>query len=286
MPSGEEIQRALTGFVGRWHDYEGTEKSEAQTFLNELFSCYGSDRRELGAEFEFFAQGAGFMDLHWPEVCLVEMKRSTVPVHTAQSQAERYWRASADPASERSAVRFIVICNFRELQVWDFHRNPNQPAVTMPLVELPDRYEALTFLAGSALEPNFIEHYRELTAEAAKAVAGVYHSLRDRAAAPPTEIHRFILRSVWCMFAEDLLLLDGYPFTETLREVRAEPSRSAASVGWLFTVLDQDIGLTKLYNAVGEGAWADLKALHRDLVQRLTDLNRAISQGERTYSPF
>lgn len=239
MPSGEEIQRALGEFVDRWHDYDGTEKAEAQTFLNELFACYGSDRRELGAEFEFYSQGAGFMDLHWPEVCLVEMKRSTVPVHTAQSQAERYWRASADPERDRSAVRFIVICNFRDLQVWDFHRNPNQPAITMPLMELPDRYEALAFLAGSVLEPNFTEHYRELTAEATKSVAEVYHSLRDRAAAPPTEIHRFILRSVWCMFAEDLLLLDGYPFTETLREVRADPSRSAASLGWLFTVLDQ-----------------------------------------------
>ncbi len=239
MPSGEEIQGALRGFVAKWQDYTGTEKSEAQTFLNELFACYGSDRRELGAEFEFFVPGAGYMDLHWPEVCLVEMKAPSVAVETARPQAERYWRASADSVADRSAVRFIVICNFRDLQVWDFHRNPNQPAATFSLAELPDRYEALSFLASPAIEPNFTDHHRELTADAAKAVAEVYHSLRNRAAAPPTEIHRFVLRSVWCMFAEDLLLLDGYPFTETLRGVRSDPSRSAADLGWLFTVLDQ-----------------------------------------------
>lgn len=35
--SGEQIQAALTAFVGRWKGYEGTERAEAQTFLNELF---------------------------------------------------------------------------------------------------------------------------------------------------------------------------------------------------------------------------------------------------------
>jgi hypothetical protein len=68
-----------------------------------------------------------------------------------------------------------------------------------------------------------------------------------------------------------------------------------------------DIGLTKLYNAMDDGAYADLKALHRELdeavaacygwpksiaqndaelVARLTELNRQISTGERPYEPF
>jgi len=31
--SGEEIQRALRSFVGRWREYTGSERAEAQTFL-------------------------------------------------------------------------------------------------------------------------------------------------------------------------------------------------------------------------------------------------------------
>ncbi|HEY0950583.1 type IIL restriction-modification enzyme MmeI [Nocardioides sp.] len=71
--------------------------------------------------------------------------------------------------------------------------------------------------------------------------------------------------------------------------------------------LAEGIGLTKLYNAVDEGAWADLKALHRELdvavadcygwpasvaqddreiVRRLTELNQEISEGRRAYAPF
>jgi hypothetical protein len=41
MRSGEEIQAALRLFAARWRDYAGTERAEAQTFLNELLACYG-----------------------------------------------------------------------------------------------------------------------------------------------------------------------------------------------------------------------------------------------------
>jgi len=71
--------------------------------------------------------------------------------------------------------------------------------------------------------------------------------------------------------------------------------------------LEHDIGLTKLYNLMDDGGFADLRALHKtldeavaaaygwpksvaqdpkELVARLTDLNRAISLDERPYSPF
>jgi hypothetical protein len=69
----------------------------------------------------------------------------------------------------------------------------------------------------------------------------------------------------------------------------------------------QQIGLTTLYNRMDDGAYADLKALHKTLdeavaacygwpkkvaqddaalVARLSDLNRAIVTGERPYHPF
>ena len=48
MPSGEEIQADLRAFVTRWADYSRTERAEAQTFLNELLSCYGVDRVQVG----------------------------------------------------------------------------------------------------------------------------------------------------------------------------------------------------------------------------------------------
>ncbi|WP_248583034.1 DNA methyltransferase [Nocardioides sp. InS609-2] len=239
MPSGEEIQRALAGFVDTWRGYAGTEKSEAQTFLNELFACYGSERRELGARFEHFEQHAGFMDLFWPGICIVEMKAPTVPVATARAQIQRYWTESADFDADVGAARWIVICNFREFEIWEPGRFPTRAVTTFSLSDLPDRYDALAFLSGPTVEPNFTEHYRELTKEAAKTVAETYQALVGRAAAPGPVLQRFILQSVWCMFAEDLGMLDGFPFQSTLNELRREPDRSAAELGLLFRVLNQ-----------------------------------------------
>lgn len=239
MPSGEEIQCALRAFVDDWRGYSGSEKGEAQTFLNGLFSCYGSDRRELGAVFEHFAPAAGFMDLFWPGVCIVEMKAPTVPVATAKQQIERYWRESADFESGIPAARWIVICNFRSFAVWEPGRFPNDAVAEFDLDQLPDRFDALAFLAGPSVEPSFTEHFQELTKEAAKAVAEVYHSLTERNAARPQDIQRFIMQSVWCMFAEDLGMLDAFPFQSTLNDIRSQPERSAAELGHLFRVLNE-----------------------------------------------
>ena len=88
--SGAELQRALTEFVRRWSGYSGSERAEAQTFLNELFAAYGSDRQSVGARFEDFRSSAGFMDLHWPGIMIVEMKAPGIALEKAADQRDRY----------------------------------------------------------------------------------------------------------------------------------------------------------------------------------------------------
>jgi len=71
--------------------------------------------------------------------------------------------------------------------------------------------------------------------------------------------------------------------------------------------VEHNLGLTKLYNLMDEGGFQDLKKLHKDLdeavteaygwprsvaqdkaelVRRLRDLNREITEGKRPYAPF
>jgi hypothetical protein len=70
--TGEEVQRRLVDFARKWSLFDGSERSEAQTFLNELFACFGTDRVDAGARFEEPQQGK-FVDLLWPRRCLIEM---------------------------------------------------------------------------------------------------------------------------------------------------------------------------------------------------------------------
>jgi hypothetical protein len=238
--SGLEIQAALTAFVAKWSGFSGTEKAEAQTFLNELFACYGSDRSEVGALFEDFATSAGFMDLHWPGVLIVEMKAPSVAIEKARDQRQRYWLESSNPAGGIPAARWVIACNFHEFEIWEPGRFPGEARARFTLAELPDRYDSLLFLQSETIEPVFAEHRRELTTDAARHIADLYTSLADRAAAPIDEIQRFTMQLVWCLFAEDLGMLDGYPLQATILELLASSQPdSARDIGYLFELLNQ-----------------------------------------------
>lgn len=240
MRSGAEIEAALAAFVTRWGSYSGSERSEAQTFLNELFDAYGTDRKAVGALFEDFKSSAGFMDLHWPGHLIVEMKKPGVPLAKADDQRIRYWQESSDAAAGIPAARWVVLCNFHEFEVWEPGRFPKEPRLRLTLEQLPDRFEAFLFLQQGQIEPVFNEQRRELTAEAAEHVAQLYTSMADRGAAPVEEIQRFTMQLVWCMFAEDLKLLDGLPLSHAVETILRDPQlNSTRELDYLFGLLNK-----------------------------------------------
>jgi hypothetical protein len=137
--SGPEIQSALHTFVGRWSGYQGSEIGEAQTFLNELIRCYGIDRLAAGMQFEHIIPGAGRADMFWPGRALVEMKAPDHSAHLddAQPQAERYWRLSDASDGSYPMVRYVVLCSFHRIIIWDMHQTLTRPMANLALDELP-----------------------------------------------------------------------------------------------------------------------------------------------------
>jgi hypothetical protein len=269
--TGAEIKVALDAFVTRWSGYAGTERAEAQTFLNDLFACYGSDRKDVGARFEEFKTSSGFMDLFWPEVLIVEMKHPKQPLERAADQRERYWRESADQAAGIGAARYVLACNFHDFELWEPGRFPGTPLATFTLEELPDRYDLLQFLSDPSRQAVVLEHRRELTTEAARHIAQLYESLKDRSAAPVDEIQRFTMQAVWCFFAEDLGMLDGYPLQSIVNDLltQAHPD-SARDIGYLFTLLNQKTNRNRT------GLYAGTRYVNGDLFTKpaMVALNR------------
>ncbi len=238
MPlTGEEIRARLTAFAARWSVYDRSERAEAQTFLNELFECYGTRRGDV-ATFEEPQEGR-FLDLIWPRVCIVEMKapKEAKKLAAHREQALDYWRNSADPATNTPAPPYLVLCAFRRLEVWEPGRYPNAPRLVLDLIDLPDQYDALLFLAGG--EPVFQGGQAALTREAVVHLVDLYERLSDRLAAGHEVLRDFLLQSVWCLFAEDLGQIPGHRFTSVLDELIASPKRSSADeLGQLFQWLN------------------------------------------------
>ncbi|SCE78950.1 Methyltransferase domain-containing protein [Micromonospora haikouensis] len=241
MRNGEQIRAALTKFVARWQTYAGTERSEAQTFLNELFECYGRNRKDAGAVFEDAHSSTGIMDLHLPGQLIVEMKapKESTRLDQHRKQALDYWHNSADVTTSRPAPQFVVLSSFHRFEIWEPGKYPNAPLLTFGLEELPDRYESLMVLAGE--EPLFHPgSNKELTRTAATAVAKVYLDLLERQAAPPEAIQRFIMQMVWLFFAEDFDMVEGRPTEQTLGFLaqHGDVWSSYLMLGGLFTSLN------------------------------------------------
>jgi MmeI, N-terminal domain/MmeI, helicase spacer domain len=238
MPlTGEEIRANLTRFVAHWSVRDGYERGEAQTFLTELFACYGKKLSHV-AKFEQFQSG-GFVDLIWPRVCIFEMKSASEAGRLAKhrEQALGYWREAADIERGIPAPDYVVLCAFQRFEIWEPGRFPSAPRVKFDLDELPDRYTSLLFLTGD--EPVFNARQEGVTLEAVGKLAEIFQQLEKRGEGDPQSRRRFLLQAVWCMFAEDLGQIPGQGFTRVVDDLIANPRRSSADdLGRLFEYLD------------------------------------------------
>ncbi len=236
--SEERIRANLAAFAARWGGREWGERQNAQTFLNELFACFGTDRREV-AEFERYEAGE-FYDLLWPGHCLIEMKSTSekdrLSVH--REQALRYWEHAADDERGIPSPQYVVLCAFHRFEIWEPGKFRRQPRVAFDLVELPDRLESLLFLVGD--EPLFTANRADVSLEVAQKLRALLESLDERGEGGADERHLFVLQCVWCMFAEDLGEIPNQAFTRVfdglLREVRRS---SRDDIGGLFRVLNE-----------------------------------------------
>jgi hypothetical protein len=230
--SGDEVRSNLEKLVAKWTDYSGSERAEAQTFLNELLACYGTDRMKVGARFEA-RSGAGFMDMIWPGVCIVEMKRPSEAANLDQHRAQAfgYWQEVSRETG--NAGRFVVVCAFQQFEVFSPGTFWDRPVASFSLAELPDRYRTLDFLREN--EPRFDTDRSDLTREAVALVTDLYNQILDRHAGADETIRDFVLQTVWCMFAEDLAMIPDRRFTEIVDGLLANPDRSSADdLGGLF----------------------------------------------------
>lgn len=176
------------------------------------------------------------MDLFWPGVCIVEMKRPSEAAHLERhrEQALAYWQKSGTPRTP--APRYVVLCAFHRFEVWEPGAVYTEPRAVVDLVDLPENLDVLNFLAGR--QPVFEGGGAELTREAVALVTELNQRLRDRKAADLPVLRDFLLQSVWAMFAEDLHMLPSHVFTRVVQELASDASRSSADdLGRLFEIL-------------------------------------------------
>lgn len=212
------IRERLDEFVRfRAEHLRGDEKGEAQIFLDRWFRALGfAGAIEAGAVLEERVRQQGrsvsFADLRWGNRVLIEMKKSGQNLALHYRQAFDYWIASVP-----NRPRYVILCNFDEMWIYDFDYQLDEPIDRIPLIDLPRRWEALGFMLPEERRPQFGNDLVAVTRQSAADLAALFASLTQRGV-DREAARRFLLQCVMAMFSEDIGLLPTHSFTAAIQD--------------------------------------------------------------------
>ena len=230
--SWNEVRARAACFAERWHD-AASEKSETQSFYNDFFQVFGVRRRNVARYEEHVAKldnTSGFIDLFWPGVLIVEQKSAGRDLQKANEQAGGYF----DALPEHERPRYILVSDFRTFELRDLDE---RETVTFALADLPAHVEKFGFILG--VHPRAFRDQDPANIKAAELV-GRLHDQLDAVGYRGHDLERYLVRIVFCLFADDTGIFE--PRDIFLDYVETRTSEDGADLGaklaQLFQVLD------------------------------------------------
>ncbi|WP_199249857.1 DNA methyltransferase [[Phormidium] sp. ETS-05] len=213
----------------------GSEKSEAQIFLDRFFRAFGHEGAlEAGAIYEQkITKGnqTRFADLVWKPRVLIEMKKRGENLTKHYSQAFDYW-VRAVP----NRPQYVILCNFDEFWIFDFDNQLDTPKDIILLSQIPQRASAFGFMEVTARTPVFSNNQVEITERTARRLGELFTELKKASSQRGFDqftAQRFILQCVLAMFAEDRELLPRDIFISCIQDCLSGGS-SYDIIGGLF----------------------------------------------------
>ncbi len=218
-------------FAEEWKT-AGYERGHSQTFYNEFFEIFGIKRRRV-ASFEEPVKKAnnaqGFIDLFWKGVLLVEQKSAGRDLTKAKQQAFDYFPG----LKESELPRYILACDFQTFQLHDLDENENW---SFGLQELPEKIKLFSFIDGS------IQHkFKDEDPVNIKAseLMGELHDALKVAGYEGHDLERFLVRLVFCLFADDTGIFERGILTQYIETRTSEDGTDlGVKLFKLFAVLD------------------------------------------------
>ena len=193
--SWNEVRVRAATFAEEWSSAV-RETSETQSFYNAFFRVFGVERRSVARYEEHVAKldnSSGFIDLFWPGVLIVEQKSAGRDLKKAYGQAGEYF----DALKERDRPRYILVSDF---QTFELHDLDERTEVRFSLKDLPSHVEHFGFILG--VEKRTFRDQDPANIEAAELV-GRLHDALHAAHYRGHDLERFLVRIVFCLFADD-----------------------------------------------------------------------------------
>ena len=213
--SWNEIRPRAAQFAADWKDAV-YEKGETHSFYNDFFEVFGVQRRSV-ARFEEHVRkldnSSGYIDLFWPGVLLVEQKSAGHDLTKAYDQAGDYF----DALPERDRPRYLLVSDFQTFELYDL--DEQEPA-TFALADLPQYVEHFGFFLGR--QKRTFKDQDPVNIQASELMGRLHDELKE-AGYTGHDLELFLVRTVFCLFADDTGIFEPRDIFLEFLETRTRP---------------------------------------------------------------
>ena len=239
----EHKYRLAQQFAKRWKD-ETRERAEKDTFWNEFFAIFNLDRyRTATMEYQVKHRKGStkFADVFWAGKLLCEHKSARKDLAEAFTQAMGYIEEIRRHNSA-DVPRYVIVSDFAHIHLYDLHQGAQQNALeplAFALSELPEHIKRknFDFMDGISRELKAAEEQANI--EAAAAVGNLYTAFKKDGNYPEHDLKQFIIRLLFCFFADDTLIFAHNQFADYLQKfTRADGADMGGALNRVFTVLN------------------------------------------------
>ena len=222
MPlSWNEIRHRAIAFSKEWSGAQ-REQAEKQTFWNEFFNVFGI-RRRVVASFEEpvkkLSGDYGYIDLFWPGKVVVEHKSLGKDLGKAESQAFRYIRDLAREGRTDEIPRYVIVSDFARIALHDLEPddqrdlplfdNRRVATIVFPLADFHNYIHAFAFIPG--YQQHKFEEQAPINIRAVE-IMGNLHDTLEAGGYSGHHLERFLVRILFCLFAEDTSIFEPESF--------------------------------------------------------------------------
>ncbi|MGL4594969.1 MAG: class I SAM-dependent DNA methyltransferase [Thermoguttaceae bacterium] len=219
MPlSRQEIKQNAVNFAAEWHD-DKCERAESQSFWNDFFAVFGVRRRSV-ASFEQKVKNIkgqfASIDLLWSGKLLAEHKSYGKSLDKAASQAFEYVHNLASENRSDEIPRYIIVSDFANIVLYDLESDEGDPEkIEFVLHDLHKHIDAFGFISGYKIHKPKPEDPANV--QAAELMGRIHDALAAESYSGHA-LERFLVRILFCLFAEDTGIFSPDAFTAFIEQ--------------------------------------------------------------------
>ena len=255
MPlSWTEIKHRAIAFSKKWQD-ETREAAERQPFWEDFFGVFGLQRRHFAifeARVKMLSGQWGSIDVHWPGTLLVEHKSAGEDLDKAHGQGMDYIQGLISSGRGNEVPRYLIVSDFQRIAIHDLEPEPDPEAPQLqrlpasfefPLADFHKHIRHFFFMAG--YKRHKLNPEDPANEEATRLMCDLHDALEagdygtDVPGRAGHELKQFLVRLLFCLFAEDNGLFDPRAFQFYLEDhTAADGSDLGPKLHELFEVLN------------------------------------------------